>query len=38
VASLLREHPRWRNLRKITVASVHGDVYAAALMLIGPAT
>jgi enoyl-CoA hydratase len=24
---------RWRNLRKITVASVHGDVYAAALML-----
>jgi enoyl-CoA hydratase len=24
---------RWRNLRKITVAQVHGDVYAAALML-----
>ena len=24
---------RWRNLRKITVASVHGDVYAAALMI-----
>ena len=24
---------RWRNLRKITIASVHGDVYAAALML-----
>ena len=24
---------RWRNLRKITVAEVHGDVYAAALML-----
>jgi enoyl-CoA hydratase len=24
---------RWRNLRKITVASVHGDVYAAGLML-----
>jgi enoyl-CoA hydratase len=25
---------RWRNLRKITVAQVHGPVYAAALMLI----
>src|SRR5688572_6971731 len=25
---------RWRNLRKITVAQVHGDVYAAGLMLI----
>ncbi len=24
---------RWRNLRKITVAQVHGDVYAAGLML-----
>ena len=24
---------RWRNLRKITVAQVHGEVYAAALML-----
>jgi enoyl-CoA hydratase len=24
---------RWRDLRKITVAQVHGDVYAAALML-----
>jgi enoyl-CoA hydratase len=24
---------RWRNLRKITVAQVHGDVYAAALMI-----
>jgi len=24
---------RWRNLRKITVAQVHGDVYAASLML-----
>jgi enoyl-CoA hydratase len=24
---------RWRNLRKITIASVHGDLYAAALML-----
>ena len=24
---------RWRNLRKITIAQVHGDVYAAALML-----
>ena len=24
---------RWRNLRKITVAQVHGDVYAAVLML-----
>ncbi|RDH79575.1 enoyl-CoA hydratase [Mycolicibacterium moriokaense] len=24
---------RWRNLRKITIAAVHGDVYAAALML-----
>jgi len=24
---------RWRNLRKITVAQAHGDVYAAALML-----
>jgi enoyl-CoA hydratase len=24
---------RWRNLRKITVAQVHGSVYAAALML-----
>src|ERR1700756_5543103 len=24
---------RWRNLRKITVAKVHGEVYAAALML-----
>jgi enoyl-CoA hydratase len=24
---------RWRNLRKITVAQVHGNVYAAALML-----
>lgn len=24
---------RWRNLRKVTVAQVHGDVYAAALML-----
>src|ERR1700710_414662 len=28
------ENPRrWRNLRKITVAQVHGEVYAAALML-----
>jgi len=25
---------RWRNLRKITIAQVHGDVYAAGLMLI----
>ena len=25
---------RWRNLRKITVAQVHGDVYAAGLMLV----
>ena len=24
---------RWRNLRKITIAQVHGDVYAAGLML-----
>ncbi len=24
---------RWRDLRKITIAQVHGDVYAAALML-----
>jgi len=24
---------RWRNLRKITVAQVHGEVYAAALMI-----
>ena len=24
---------RWRNLRKITIAQVHGEVYAAALML-----
>jgi enoyl-CoA hydratase len=24
---------RWRNLRKITIAQVHGDVYSAALML-----
>jgi enoyl-CoA hydratase len=24
---------RWRNLRKITIAQVHGDLYAAALML-----
>ena len=24
---------RWRNLRKITIASLHGDVYAAGLML-----
>src|SRR5688572_32160792 len=24
---------RWRNLRKITVAQVHGPVYAAGLML-----
>ena len=24
---------RWRNLRKITVAQVHGTVYAAGLML-----
>ena len=24
---------RWRNLRKVTVAQVHGDVYAAGLML-----
>ncbi|MQY31575.1 enoyl-CoA hydratase [Nocardia aurantia] len=24
---------RWRNLRKITIAEVHGNVYAAALML-----
>ncbi len=25
---------RWRNLRKITIAQVHGDVYAAGLMLL----
>jgi enoyl-CoA hydratase len=25
---------RWRNLRKITIAQVHGDVYSAGLMLI----
>ncbi len=25
---------RWRNLRKITIAQVHGDVYAGGLMLI----
>jgi enoyl-CoA hydratase len=25
---------RWRNLRKITIAQVHGDVYAAGLMLV----
>ena len=24
---------RWRNLRKITIAQVHGSVYAAGLML-----
>ncbi len=24
---------RWRNLRKVTIAQVHGEVYAAALML-----
>jgi enoyl-CoA hydratase len=24
---------RWRNLRKITIAQVHGTVYAAGLML-----
>ena len=24
---------RWRNLRKVTIAQVHGDVYAAGLML-----
>ncbi len=24
---------RWRNLRKITIAQIHGDVYAAGLML-----
>ena len=24
---------RWRNLRKITIAQVHGPVYAAGLML-----
>src|SRR5215207_3902506 len=24
---------RWRNLRKITIAQVHGDVFAAGLML-----
>nr|WP_322756504.1 hypothetical protein [Frankia sp. Cas3] len=24
---------RWRNLRKITIAQVQGDVYAAGLML-----
>ncbi len=25
---------RWRNLRKITIGQAHGDVYAAALMLL----
>lgn len=29
---------RWRDLRKITIAQVHGDVYAAALMLMWRAT
>jgi len=33
VASLLREHPPLAQPGKITVAQVHGDVYAAALML-----
>jgi enoyl-CoA hydratase len=33
VALLLPEHAPLRNLRKISIAQVHGDVYAAGLML-----
>jgi enoyl-CoA hydratase len=29
---------RWRNLRKITIAQVHGTVYAAGLMLMWAVT
>ena len=34
VALLLQNTRRWRNLRKITIGQAHGDVYAAALMLL----